>query len=288
MNKSYKDKYLKYKKKYLELKQKGGAKVFYLFVTGIAEYLQYDNFWCTTLKKTIIKKIPSYIFNSVKIIYYDPIRYGESVSENEVNKVNQILTVNETIDDKNVEGIFIKDFFPVDDFIPPSKNYLIIDCAHIFNYIDPKRPNIFIHNNNINKIHTLNVLYLGYLAEPQISNGFYNRGIINIDFLNIDRETVITWTDKLLNLGYNINSNYPIDIFTKPIQDFVKNKKKELYNKIPLSLPNRLEILNEIDKKFEDKEICMLFLDSIASNMFLKKNDNEEIMRILNNVFNLL
>ena len=70
MDEIFKKKYLKYKKKYLLLK--GGAGTFYLYISGIAEYVNpdYNDVWNNHIKKRILDKILPH-FTNIEIRYYN-------------------------------------------------------------------------------------------------------------------------------------------------------------------------------------------------------------------------
>jgi hypothetical protein len=101
-----------------------------------------------------------------------------------------------------------------------ENNYLIVDLAHIFKYTGVPRQ-VSLHNNETGTdlIYDYHVLYLGYLGEEQIEQGYYSRAIIGIDFLEITPDNIITWIDKAIGKGYILPDYYITGIFAEPIEN---------------------------------------------------------------------
>jgi hypothetical protein len=140
---------------------------------------------------------------------------------------------------------------------------LIIDLAHIFVYTDrvgivKENPYNYPHAPiNPNKTYFFNVLYLGYLGEIQITDGFYNRAIVDELFLEIAGEHIETWIDKLIQQGYNMVNPNITDIFSVPLRKFMLSITKKYADKWNVLKPEitRVKLFDFIDSKFKTDQI---------------------------------
>jgi hypothetical protein len=118
------------------------------------------------------------------------------------------------INDRIKINIFIDKEF---DYFP-NDSYILVDCAHIYNYIN-KIGHVTRNNHYGEKLpkQELNIstIYLGYFGNGlTYYDHFTNYYIINTQFFKILDNQVKTYIDRLIELQYNDNTEIfdPTDI----------------------------------------------------------------------------
>lgn len=218
------EKYNKYKTKVntkVNIKvntQIGGDGQFYIYTTGITNWNNENliTYWIEHIRQLVISKIPPG-YSNITIIHYDPVldHNDKKSMLDYTQKYNNILS---KYTHSRIEyEIFVQDYFPIDMITSDMYNsHIIIDFAHIFQYVT--RGEVKLHDRNIElsrqrtlKLHSV---YLGYLGEEQrTENGFINRSIAKIQSnkfpFYIDNGVVTTYIDHLIIHKYKYNSLYP-------------------------------------------------------------------------------
>ncbi len=246
---------------------------FYLYVTGIADSFSYMDYWQDTMLDKILEKIPNN-FTSIEIEYYDPV-YREKSNIDKfkeyLDECRQILITNQmkslVQSTRITKKEFINDIFPV-PFTPKSPNYLIVDLAHIFKYTHISNPFIKIKPGYVlyegdYKIYNYRVLYLSYQGERQYTEGFFNRALMDINFLVITPDNkVTTWIDHLKLMNYNfmsIKDDFVMDIISNITSPAFKILRKKYTDKwIKPDRINALEIFDFFEKQiFRNNDTIM-------------------------------
>ena len=228
MNSLYKQKYLKYKKKYFLLK--GGDKTFYLYISGIAEYVKYldKDVWNTHIKQMILNKIPP-IFTNIEIRYYDPLYYGRPNIPVEEIESYRVLIEQPTDRARHVNS-FLQTAMPELDKLPEhnklnKNNHLILNFANL-DYAG-------VHN-------TYNILYLNFLPygpslflhipyliirSSRQSSSQLEQEQISLSDPSLEIE-IILYNDELINKKYisPLTTNRRLNDF---YTDIIKNYQQE-------------------------------------------------------------
>jgi hypothetical protein len=278
--------YISNTKTILSTLEKNNNSTFYLYVTGITDTNEQIEYWKNVLKNKILEKIPKN-FTNIEIIYYDPINYGYDMDVKEKNelivKYKKELTSYEP-NKRVTKSKLITNFFPIPFDDIKKRKYLILDLAHIFEYT-----NIPYKVTYENSTYNYHVLYLGYLGQNQISDGWYNRSMVEIDFVEINSDgTLNTWVDKILELGYNIESpndytHYITDFFSDFVKTFYKKFRTSYVNKYQTSNtdPNRIELFDKIESILKNEKWCIKILQVVTFNVFTKKLSPEQVYNAL-------
>ncbi len=242
---NYKNKYLKYKSKYQELKKKLGQKggdvnEFYLYTTGIAYTIDDTgdntrdgdplliNYWNSVLRKIIIDKIPEYI-NRIHISHHDilvneisgtypidpePIvkRFNEMLQREDIGSNERIATSSFTNQPLNLDEV-------------RTRSHLVLDFAHIFRY-DKNIPRVIYNvNEEVPNPYPISAIYLGFIGEEFIDNGYSNRNIIDIPLFTVNvtetgENQTTTYIDRFIDLRYDYNVYEPNLFFFNKIKQF--------------------------------------------------------------------
>jgi len=247
MNELYKKKYLKYKQKYLLLK--GGAGTFYLYINGIAEYVDGSDIWNNHIKKRILDKILPH-FTQIEIRYYDPLFYGErEMSAIEVQEYRELI---ERPTPQATVNTYFQENMPPLDTLPPilnKNNHLILNFANLE------------YNNMYDRF---NILYLGYLSSDSPL-------FLHIPYLTIlsDEQVrsqstgvakqIILFNDQLINHNYvssNVGSWYFITYFYEQLKE---NYKRYIDGVLRASADvlTRQTIIQIIDSIFENSNFLI-------------------------------
>lgn len=266
-----------YKNKYFELK--GGAKEYYIYTTGIAEWGNLDymfRYWNETLCGIICRCVPE-TFSVINIIHSDTFvgLEDEHKNETEIN-INKLLCHNYEID-KRIKKIIFQieplDFIKIRN---SNNSYIIVDLAHIFSYTGINDLHDYQGSTQVyisghygearGETIFLNIFYPGYVGQNQIDPYLYistrqifeeNPNIINIK----DNGSFISFINILSNKSrfVDFDNNYPHDKIFKIIRIIKKiigQKHKEKYknyekfdneynnSKNPICMQNYHKILN--------------------------------------------
>lgn len=225
--------------------------LFNLYVTGVLQTRHYMRYWNEVLIFRILEKIP-YNFTEIHIDYYDPINITTTTEDEERNKIEYFELANVLLlrENNNFPGVthtqIFNQMFPM-PFVPENPNYLIVDLAHCFGYVNnlvksnvkniPAHHVFYWANQGI---YNYNVLYIGYLGEAQHVEGFYNRAMVETNFLEFTPDNqIITWIDRIKMLGYDFKSlidisnhqDFPTDIISRPCEQIFKILRKKYTNK---------------------------------------------------------
>ncbi len=243
--------------------------IFNLYVTGVLQTRSYMQYWSQVLIFRILERIPN-IFTQIHIDYYDPINLTTSTEEEERNKIEYFELANVLLlrENNNFPRVthtqIFNQIFPM-PFEPQNPNYLIVDLAHCFGYINnlvksnvkniPAHHVFYWANQGI---YNYNVLYIGYLGESQHVEGFYNRAMVETNFLEFTSDNQpITWIDRIKMLGYdfkslidyNIYQDFPTDIIARPCEQIFKILRKKYTDKwIGKDRTNALKIFDFFEK----------------------------------------
>jgi hypothetical protein len=262
--------------------------IFNLKVTGVLQTRYYMRYWNDELIFRILERIPNN-FTEIHIDYYDPINITTTTEEEERNKIeyfelaNVLLLHNNNNFPRVTHTQIFNQMFPM-PFVPENPNYLIVDLAHIFGYVNnlissnikniPAHHVFYWENKGI---YNYNVLYIGYLGEAQHVEGFYNRAMVETNFLEFTPDyKIITWIDRIKLLGYDFKSlidiynhqDFPTDIIARPCEQIFKILRKKYTNKwINEKRTNALEVFDYFE--------CVLYN---------KNNDHAENIDLARNI----
>jgi hypothetical protein len=191
----------------------------------------------------------------LKILHLVPLRFTriEIYNSDILYDITDIHARQRIIQDMNIKmSHFINDRIKVNIFIDTEFDcfindcYLLIDCAHIYNYVKKgyvKRNKHYGEKIDTNELQ-ISSIYLGYFGHGEkYYDNFTNYYIINSNFLKIlDDNTVSTYIDRLIELNYNDNQELfdPCDTI------------KEIFNKIRLKYMNLWRsIYSRVDDSFD-------------------------------------
>ncbi len=204
-------KYLKYKQKYINNKQNGGTKkIFYLYTTGIADgdNLQYSaNTWITIYRSSILRNIHS-SFNNIIIRHYDPLMWedSEDIKCKLISKINKKI-IKDDIRFSNIDRTINSEFIcGTINFSTINFPHLILDMAHIFNYLPNKQIQLNNHygKSSNKKFNNIKSVYTGWCGEKQLVDDFSKQFIAASDFVIIEEDgSVKTYIDRIIYLNYN-------------------------------------------------------------------------------------
>ncbi len=247
---------------------------FNLYVTGVLQTRSYMEYWNRVFIHKILEKIPNN-FTKIHLDYYDPINIITNTEEEQIHKTQYFELANVLLlrDNNNFPRVthtqIFNEKFPM-PFVPTNPNYLIVDIAHIFGYVNninrlniknlPAHYTFYWENKGI---YDYNVLYIGYLGEDQHVEGFYNRAMVDTNFLEFTPDyRIITWIDKIKMLGYdlkgsievNIYQDFPTDIISVPCQQIYKILRKKYTDKwIDEKRTNALKIFDYFENVLFNK-----------------------------------
>jgi hypothetical protein len=197
--------------------------MFSIYTTGIAEWYNLNLLakkWNETIRDIIIDKIP--IKYKIKIIHSDILLKLEpnNITKEEISNdiYNKVCLEDINSSERIIESNFISIEHNYRE-IELSKDYIILDFAHIFSY-------------NKKNIYNLNVVYLGYISIYQLDEKFSYQYMLKSNFLKIEEDKIITYIDKMIELNYIFEPSYP------------NYKIKEIFIKI------RIKLMNEWRKKY--------------------------------------
>jgi hypothetical protein len=247
--------------------------MFNIYTTGIAEWYNLNLLakkWNETIRDIIIDKIP--FKYKIKIIHSDILL---ELKPNNITKekiLDDIYTKVCLEDINSSERIIESNFISTEHNyreIELSKDYIILDFAHIFSYNNKNK----IKDNNI---YNLNVLYLGYLSIFQIDEKFSFQYMLKSNFLNIEEDNIITYIDKMIELNYIFepsNPNYKIkEIFIK-IRIKLMNEWRKKYGKVSDDFDNRYN-------SHLNSQLVYYIIDYIMNNYL-----EDELINILYNKY---
>lgn len=246
-NISYKLKYYKYKEKYINYKQNGGTpKVFNLYTTGIVDgsSLFFLQKWVNIFRNSILRNIhPS--FNHIIIKHYDPMTLNTCKEKLKmINAINEILIINDncaSTKDRKITSEFILEPINLKNINIP---HLILDMAHIFDYLPKKRIQL---NNNYgdisNEILTnINSVYIGWYRPYE---GISSEYLASSDFVKVyDDGYVSTYIDRIIYL--NLVNRQDLENFKKNPAQYFRNLLDEVMSSDIISIDNPLIVANII------------------------------------------
>ena len=254
-------------------------KVFYFYTTGLANWGCLDTVsdkWLNSgIYNNILRQIPKK-YNNIQIIHYDPIIImgGNKQLQNKLNIISEINTILELqmqqhADERVKSNIFIPEKFNLHEVQQP---HIIIDFAHIFEYIKQKNT-VRINNHYGEEVGPplkLNSFYIGFIGEKQIDNGFSSYYLISAPLFNIKNGIITTYIDKMIELDYDYDPLYPINIIKK-IYMIIQNKLIDEWryknNIVNEKFDNAINKINQ--------NIIIGIIDSIMND--IKKEDVIEI-----------
>ena len=215
---------------------------FNIYTTGISSWGSHDiiNTWVEYRRNNILKCIDER-FTDIYIYHYDPLLkyYDLKLSDTQDNIIKYINSKLELLKNHRIkEEIFINKSF--DYLINFEYLYIIIDFAHLFSYkYNEVDKHYLLYNNyyNENKSTTEKIKNIKSIYIPYPSINYIDSISENIIFFKIDENyNVITYSEKLLELGYNYQYS-PTDIIEK-IFNNIKNKIYLLWRKKYLLIGN--------------------------------------------------
>jgi hypothetical protein len=245
---SYQQKYLKYKEKYLELKkmQRGGAKTFYIYTTGFADNGSNSvaNEWVRAFREKVLSLIPA-IYDEIVILHSDPLMdIDPALRMRTIEEANELLMSDFTNDRVNsseftTEPINFSSLHRKHD----SRDYIVIDCAHIFSYIDIK---IVRNANTYGRANEeiglspfpLNCIYPGFIPNRDINGEIYvpNNILSTCDLFIVNKDgSIITYIDKLImnNIGHDPNNpDYFVVNIYKKIRKPIIDKWRSIHKSV--------------------------------------------------------
>ena len=296
MNSLYKQKYLKYKKKYFLLK--GGDRTFYLYISGIAEYVKHPNrdynnldVWNTYIKQMILNKIPP-IFTNIEIRYYDPLYYGRSNIRAEEIESYRVL-IEQPTSRAQIVNSFLQTEMPKLDELPEhdklnKNNHLILNFANLeytqvykkynilyLGYL-PNGPLLFLHipyliirpsHQRYSQLEHSHVSPLSHSSSLELLHVHPPPSLL----LETERQ-IILYNEELIFNKY-VMTNYSSRQLNDFYSDIIKNYKKIILSFIVLDITEqilRTKIFNVINNIFLDFNFLIkiyLFIYNITTTI---------------------
>ena len=265
-------KYLKYKNKYINLLNQYGSgsdsdsrkkSTLFIITTGLGDLIipdvgkedLYYFIWLNILP-TILSQLDK--FTEIQLYHFDKFTQSDIF----IKRIETLLENEKRLNNKITNNNFIPEYFSDDNYkyiqliqsCYCNSQIFIFDCAHIYKYINQNELEIDEpHNYSRDKEKQLTItnvksLYFGYLGNQLKKNNLSLTDsqqllLDNLLKTEIDKYgniIIITYIDKLLQLGCKIDSAYP-ELF---LDDYVN---KDIYNKIKKTVT--MEIFKK--KKYE-------------------------------------
>ncbi len=247
---SYQEKYLKYKQKYLNLKrmQRGGAKIFYIYTTGFADNgtSNVAKEWVRAFREKVLSLIPAK-YDQIVILHSDPLMGDDivlSMRDRIIETTRELLMTDFTIDrvkssEFTTEPINFRSLHRRHN----SRDYIVIDSAHIFSYIDIK---IVQNSDTYGRANEqiglspfpLNCIYPGYIPNRDVKGEMNvpNNIMSTCDLFIINEDgSIITYIDKLImnNIEHNpLNpDNFVLNIYKK-IRKTIIDKWRSIHKSV--------------------------------------------------------
>jgi hypothetical protein len=241
---------------------------FIIYTTGISSWGSNDiiDAWIDYRRNNILKCINER-FTEIYIYHYDPLLnyYNLELSDTKENIIKNINSKLELPKNGKIkEEIFINESF---NYLIHINFDILIDFAHIFGYkYNDIDKNYLFYNNYYNenkssteKIKNIKCIYISYPNNNSI--------LENITFFKIDDNyNIITYSEKLLELGYNYKYS-PIDII-ETIFNNIKNNIYLLWRKKYLIIGNYFDLWFNKNK--------LIILNQICENIYNNNKENLE------------
>jgi hypothetical protein len=249
---SYQQKYLKYKEKYLELKniqniQKGGAKTFYIYTTGFADNGSNSvaNEWVRAFREKILSLIPAK-YDEIVILHSDPLMdIDGDLRMRTIKEANELL-MSDFLNDRVKQSEFTTEPINFRSLHRKhlSRDYIVIDCAHIFLYIDRKIvKNANTYDGVVNEQigvspFPLNCIYPGFIANRDINGEIYvpNNILSTCDLFIVNEDgSIITYIDKLIMNKIGNDPNNPhifVDNIYRKIRKPIIDKWRAIHKSV--------------------------------------------------------
>ena len=125
-----------------------------------------------------------------------------------------------------IESSFYKDFFPYTNIDFTRLNHLVIDFAHLFKY-EPHAGGIVKTSGHYREQNPGGDPIIGMKSIYIFYDGIFKLYTTNFFIFN-ERRELVTYIERLMELGFILNPAYPIDSISNIINSFIKN---DLYTK---------------------------------------------------------
>jgi hypothetical protein len=231
---SYQEKYLKYKQKYLELKkiQTGGANTFYIYTTGFADNgtNSVANEWVSSFREKILSLIPAK-YDKIVILHSDPLMDVEPALRMRTIELTKELLMSDFLNERVIQSEFTTE--PINfrslHRKHQSRDYIVIDCAHIFLYIGIKIvQNADTYGRANDQLglspFPLNCIYPGFIPNKDINGEMYvpNNILSTLNLFIVNEDgSIITYIDKLISNNISYEPHNP-DMFILNIYKKIK------------------------------------------------------------------
>jgi hypothetical protein len=256
---------LKYKNKYINLPNQYGSgkekkSTLFIITTGLGyltisdidktEQDLYYLIWLIILP-TILRQLDK--FTEIQLYHFD--KFNPSDKFNSIDKfkerIKTLLENEKELNKKITNNNFIPEFFSDDNYkyiqliqsCYCNSQIFIFDCAHIYKYINQNELEIDTnHNYDEGKqltITNVKSLYFGYignrLKQNQTLSLTESQQLLLDNLLKTEVDEygniiIITYIDKLLQLGCKIDSGYPHNFLYDYINKELFKKIKDIYN----------------------------------------------------------
>jgi hypothetical protein len=251
---------------------------FVIYTSGIANWVDVDTIIKNWIGYNILNNILTLIpdtYTNIKLRHYEPLYYGvenaKKIHPSQVKKIKDLLQNNDLKYDRVTQSLFFPESLPD---IKMTKDYLIIDFAHIFQYTNQigivKLAGHYNENDLFEK--KLKTVYIGFIGNPideNLNGDIVSHGIILNNFFKVlDNGQVETYIDKMIQMNYDFDPKYPQD----KINHIINNVKKNLMNKWR-------EIYDKVDDTF-DKQFNNTFVLLLTKSImnYIMKNYRQEIL----------
>jgi len=233
--------------------KRGGAKIFTVYTTGLADRGMPEVWIGDHVLDNIISQIPA-AYDTIHVIHSDP-----SFSAPTMATIGSNDSALPRI--KNVTFQHVLNFETLNN---TTKDYIIIDSAHLFTYLtaDPSKGAVELNPAHdytgtiARHKYNLNVVYLGYLANRnncEMTDELFNPRIHKYKYFHVHSDGTITTLMDKLKESQPANLKGPIDEVSDCYARFIKT----LFSRIMTDYcaksgkPN-----NDATKRFVKDRIC--------------------------------
>jgi hypothetical protein len=270
------------------------VKTFYVYTTGMAESCDVSraaNTWNIFLRQMVLRNI-HISFTNIIISHYDPFIENERKCVNFIRDFQPILQndIAMSTPARRITSRFLQQ--PL-DFEHLAHPHLVIDLAHIFDYLPNK--NIIIsghYGESVSpEISNIKSLYPGYTGELQLQGKFSSQYLTECDLFRMDSEgNVITFIDRMFDLRYNTTAIHYTSDKIKEIFDLCENRSLEHLRQqaarsgkpsyVLLDQYDRI-ITPEISKSIIRKIINIIMNEDLTEAQLVQRVYDEELSRII-------
>ena len=270
------------------------VKTFYVYTTGMAEDCETSrasNTWNIFLRQMVLRNI-HISFTNIIISHYDPFIGNEKKCVNFIRDFQPILRNDMAMStrDRTITSRFLQQPLDLDHISSP---HIVIDLAHIFDYLPNKNIIISGHYGESVSVEIPNIksLYPGYTGQLQLDGKFSSQYLTECDLFRMDAAgNIVTYIDRMFDLRYNTTKIHDPSDKIKEIFKLCENRSLETVrqNADAIRKP-RSELLDqyervitpEISKNIVRKIINIIMNENLTEAQLVQRVYDEELARII-------